>query len=186
MPDWLVLTGGAGSRLGQDKATTEVRGRTLEERVCAAIAEVDSSGQVTLVGPERSGGPAAAIAASVPETSDDFVGIVAVDMPFAGMALERLLSLSNETSADDVDVFVPVDDTGRRQWLCGLYRRSALIRRSERQDWIDQPFHRFVDGLRVLEVTVDERTSLMDVDTPEDLQRAEDVARLHEEGKAYG
>ena len=65
-----------------------------------------------------------------------------------------------------------LDGTGRRQPLCGLYRRDALLRAAPAavEDWHGLAIHRLLAGLRLLEVAAyggEER----DVDTWEDLRR---------------
>lgn len=168
MIDWLLLTGGRSSRLGQDKAGTAVLGRTLLERAQQTVAEVDPTGRLSILGPEYGGGPAAAVVAALSHCESDVIGVLAVDMPMAGSALGSVLQALD----DEADGWIPVAEDGRRQWLCALYRRSALLRAAGEKDWTDQPFHRLVGDVACVDVHVDSATSLLDVDTPADLARA--------------
>ena len=179
MIHWLVLTGGASSRFGQDKASTELLGRTLVDRAVEVVSAVDVRGSVTLVGPERAGGPAAAIVSVLPDVDSDHVGVLAVDMPFAQPALTSVLGAWRREEADhQIDAWVPVDSTGRRQWLCAVYRRSALAQSAgERHDWDGVAFHALVGNLATSVVHFSSSVSLLDIDTPEDFQRALDVAK---------
>ena len=179
MIHWLVLTGGESSRFGQDKASTELLGRTLVDRAVDAVRAVDVQGSVTLVGPERAGGPAAAIVSVMPDVDSDFVGILAVDMPFAKPALGVVLEAWCPEEADrGIDAWVPTDSTGRRQWLCAVYRRSALLQSAgQRPDWDGVAFHALVGHLATSVVHFSSSASLLDIDTPEDFRRALDVAR---------
>jgi molybdopterin-guanine dinucleotide biosynthesis protein A len=132
----IVLTGGAAVRFqGADKASIEVGGVTLLEHVLGALAEVPD---VVVVGPEVTtsrpvtflredppgGGPAAGLLAGLrgfPRAPRQ-VAVVAVDMPLVTTATVRRLMLSAEE-----DGAVLVDDDGRLQYLCALYRTDALL-----------------------------------------------------------
>ncbi len=169
MIDWLLLTGGSSSRLGQDKASTSVGGRTLLQHAQETIERVDPTGRVLILGPEYGGGPAAAVVVALSQCDADVIGVLAVDMPMAGSALCSTLQALD----DESDGWIPVAGDGRRQWLCALYRRSALLRAAGEMDWTDQPFHRLVANLACMNIHVDSTASLLDVDTPEDLVRAQ-------------
>lgn len=168
---WLVLTGGTASRLGQDKASTMINGRTMFERACDAIESVDPRARPLELGTDFGGGPAAAVVAALPQCEAEFVGVVAVDMPMVRTALVAVVD-SLEGSGALVDAWIPVAADGRRQWLSALYRRDALLRVSSDRDFRNSPFHELVDGLSVFEVPVPSDVSLLDVDTPADLERA--------------
>ncbi|MGH8991628.1 MAG: molybdenum cofactor guanylyltransferase, partial [Acidimicrobiia bacterium] len=101
----LLLTGGASRRMGRDKALLEVAGRGLAERGASVLAAVCDP--VLEVGPGVSGlpavreeppgeGPLAALGAGAAELSRRGHGgaviVLAVDMPFVGAALLRLLA----------------------------------------------------------------------------------------------
>lgn len=132
----IVLTGGAAVRFqGADKASIEVGGATLLEHVLGALAEVPD---VVVVGPEvvagrpvtfvredpPGGGPAAGLLAGIggfARTPRQLV-VLAVDMPLVTTATVRRLMLSAEE-----DGAVLVDDDGRDQYLCAVYRTDALL-----------------------------------------------------------
>ncbi|GAB3653775.1 molybdenum cofactor guanylyltransferase [Nocardioides korecus] len=132
----VVLSGGRAERLqGADKATLDVGGATLLERVLAALEEVP---EVVVVGDPVptaravsfaredpvGGGPAAAILAGVralPRTPRLLV-VMAVDTPLVTTAtVSRLLLSSAEHGA------LLVDEGGRRQYLCAVYLTEALL-----------------------------------------------------------
>lgn len=107
-----------------------------------------------------------------------------MDMPFIRSALSAIVAAANDPRCADHDVWLPVDASGRRQWLCALYRHSALTRRVAEEDWTNRPVHQLVSGLATCEITVHESTSLIDIDTPGDLRRAENIA--HAGGEELG
>lgn len=172
---WLVLTGGTGSRLGQDKASTELGGIALVERAVRTLADVDPDSDVGIVGPEKAGGPAAAVTSMLADCRTSLLGVYAVDMPFAASAIAQVLA--STTKHPVADAWVPVDHAGRRQWLCAVYRAQALRNAASGREWTNQAFHSLADSLAVVEVPVAEGTSLLDVDTPADLDRARDLVR---------
>lgn len=179
MIQWLILTGGSSSRLGRDKATADFHGRSLVDRAVDVVSGLAPGGSVRVVGSEFSGGPAAAVVSNLASIDDEFVGVLAVDMPFAAMALATIVdAVDLSARGEEVEAWVPVDSDGRAQWLCAVYRRSALIRASESEStWRDAPFHRLVEGLDVSTVPIPSSVSLLDIDTPEDFQRAWEAAR---------
>jgi molybdopterin-guanine dinucleotide biosynthesis protein A len=132
----VVLTGGAAVRFqGADKASIEVGGITLLEHVLGALAEVP---EVVVVGEELhtsrpvtflredppGGGPAAGLLAGLHgfPRAPRLVVVLAVDMPLVTTATVRRLMLSAEE-----DGALLVDDDGRTQYLCAVYRTDALL-----------------------------------------------------------
>ncbi len=179
MIHWLVLTGGASSRFGKDKASTEFHGRSLVERAVESVNAVDGGAPVTPVGPERGGGPAAAVVSTLPEIDADFVGVLAVDMPLAQRALNRVLDVWQTQASDHlIEAWLPEDPSGKQQWLCAVYRRTALVRvAEERSDWNGIAFHALVGNLASSVVHFRSGVSLLDIDTPGDFQRALNAAQ---------
>ncbi len=184
MIGWLVLTGGASTRLGQDKASALLKRRTLVDRALASIESADPGASVTEVGSDRPGGPAAAVVSVLPTIENAFVGVLAVDMPFAKQAIAAVVeAVAGDTA--DVEAWVPVSADGRRQWLCAVYRREALVRAmleglDGSVNWNGAPFHRLVGELTTSLVPIASDVSLLDIDTPQDLERAQRVVEEFE------
>ncbi|MCE1178946.1 MAG: NTP transferase domain-containing protein [Micrococcales bacterium] len=148
--DAVVLAGGRGSRLGEaTKPAVVVGGIPLLDRV---LAGVRAARQVVVVG-ERAqlgdtrlsegvaltreeppfGGPAAGVAAALAALAAGgdtapWTALLACDLPRAPEALEALLGALEGTDDPSVDGLALVDDTGRTQWLLGLYRTASLRR----------------------------------------------------------
>jgi molybdenum cofactor guanylyltransferase len=129
----VVLAGGRAARLGgRAKPQLEVGGRTMLETVLAAVA--DAAPRV-VVGPPQpvppgvrvvreqppGGGPVAAMRAGLAVVDTDVVAVLAGDLPFVTSAL--VADLRARLTADGVLV---VDDTGRDQYLLGVWRTAAL------------------------------------------------------------
>jgi molybdopterin-guanine dinucleotide biosynthesis protein A len=125
----IVLTGGASRRLGRDKATAELGGRRLIDRL---LGDLPEDLPVVVVGPDPQaarrivvtredppgGGPAAGIAAGLLHVTTPFVAVLATDMPFAVAELLRLPTPRR-------DALVPRAG-GHPQPLCAVYRTPAL------------------------------------------------------------
>jgi len=132
--DAVVLAGGAARRLGGvDKPSLDVAGRTLLDRVLAAVVDAD---RVVVVGPRRTtnvpvdwvreeppgGGPVAALAAGLTEVTANRVVVLAGDLPFLHAEhVRQLLASIGET-----DGALAVDDTGRDQLLVGAWQTARL------------------------------------------------------------
>lgn len=123
-----ILAGGAGSRMGADKALVKVEGTSMIRRVAQVVAPV--AGEVVAVGrpgsleglrgipdpPSGVGGPLAGLVAALGQAAGRFVLLVAVDQPFLrGETCRQLLALARPEQA-----VVPLDG-GTRQVTCALY-----------------------------------------------------------------
>lgn len=134
--DAIILAGGAGRRMrGADKPATEVGGRAMVAWVIDAVA---GAGRLVLVGPDRpeltrprltvvcedppGAGPVPALAAGLAEVEAPVVALLAADLPFlrAVHLTELRRRLDGHAGA------VLVDDSGRAQWLAGVWRTDAV------------------------------------------------------------
>lgn len=179
----IVLSGGTSRRLGRDKATVHMGGRSLVARI---LEQVPQAVPVVVVGPPIEGlpdrvarvreeppgsGPLAGIGAGMAEIHTPLVGVLAVDMPFAAPlvagALGRLAGAAAEVSA-----VVPVDPDGRGQPLAAAYRTGALGSALTGLGPIaGLPVRAVLGTLRVMEWDVPAH-DLADVDTELDLRAA--------------
>jgi molybdopterin-guanine dinucleotide biosynthesis protein A len=131
------------------------------------------------------GGPVAALDAGLAALTDRAAGgaeaatrpvlVLAADLPLlTPAAVGELLG-----ALDDHDGAVFVDDSGRRQWLCGAWSGGALSRRlaelAEAGPLVGRSMRELVAPLRVVGVPVDggDRPPWYDCDTPADLADAE-------------
>jgi molybdopterin-guanine dinucleotide biosynthesis protein A len=183
----VVLAGGRAARLGgQVKPQLEVGGRTMLATVLAAVADAERR---VVVGPPQpapddvlrvreqppGGGPVAALRAGLPAVGTDVVALLAGDLPFltAGLVGELRAALAD-------DGVLVVDDTGRDQFLLGVWRTGALrsavagsvAPTSLRKVLAPLAVHR----LRPV-VPPGEPAPWLDCDTPADLAAARQLAR---------
>jgi molybdopterin-guanine dinucleotide biosynthesis protein A len=175
----IVLAGGAATRLGGvDKPGLAVRGVPMIERVLAAV---EGASPRIVVGPDRDGlpedvvvvreepvggGPVVALAAGlalVPEGGR--VAVLAADLPMLTPSAIATLSAATQSTVDGA---LFVDDTGRRQFLCGVWWTDSL--RGALGD--ARSMKALIAGLTVVEV-VGPGTPWYDCDTEEDLRKAE-------------
>ncbi|MGX7677166.1 molybdenum cofactor guanylyltransferase [Plantactinospora sp. DSM 117369] len=204
----VVLAGGAARRMGgADKPALPVGGRAMVDRVLAAAADADLR---VVVGPAGElpagvratreqppgGGPVAALAAGLallPDAADTTppdaadtgtVALLAADLPLLTTDAVRQLRAAL-SRAPGVDGVVYVDNAGRAQFLCGVWRvaplRAALTRLAAGRDGILTG-----TSMRALiaELTVTELAwrgtgppPWFDCDTEDDVRRAEEWIR---------
>jgi molybdopterin-guanine dinucleotide biosynthesis protein A len=135
--DAVVLTGGRASRLGGlHKPGVAVGGRTLGERVLAAVRDAD---RTVVVGPAvpgirvdlitreepPGGGPVAALAAGLVGVLAPVVATLGGDLPF--LDPPAVLRLRTALEADlTAAAALYVDEDGRDQPLCAVWTTSAL------------------------------------------------------------
>jgi molybdopterin-guanine dinucleotide biosynthesis protein A len=185
----LLLTGGLSTRMGSDKFALEVGGMSLAARVGRALALV--ARPVLTIGPsgdtgfeslsDDGQGPLAAFALGAGELRarecDGPVVLAACDLPF--VSAEMLVRLSAELG--DADAAVPVLD-GRDQPLAACYgaRAGAIARDLVREG--RRAMHDLLESIEVCRVPESVWTrfgslsTLMDVDTPADLDAARRLA----------
>jgi len=129
----VVLAGGKAARLGgQAKPQLLVGGRPI---LAAVLDTVGDAEKRIVVGPPQPvppdvvlvrehpprGGPVAAVRAGLADVVTDVVLVLAGDLPFLTAAV--VTGLRERLTADGVLV---VDDTGRDQYLLGVWRTTAL------------------------------------------------------------
>jgi molybdopterin-guanine dinucleotide biosynthesis protein A len=182
-----VLTGGASSRMGRDKAALAIDGVPFATRVARRLAA--HCEELWLVGgdppPDAPGrrvadvsGPRCALrglVGALAASSAERVLVVATDVPYVSDAL--LLALIAWPEADAV---VPRNDAGVHA-LCAIYRRETVLEVARRHLAAEQLAMRalldavetlYLAGTDLAAVDPDGR-ALLNVNTPEDLVRAE-------------
>lgn len=192
----IVLAGGAARRMGGvTKPTRPVGGVPLLARVLAAVSDarprvvvgpdtvrgvVPDDVQLTLEDPPG-GGPVAALAAGLAVLGRDTgtVALLAADLPFITVATIHALRRGLEPQPDTTpppDGAVLVDDDGRPQWLCGVWRVASLRARLEQMGYPrDRSMRHLAEGLRLAHVSrpADGPPEWFDCDTDDDLRRAQ-------------
>ncbi|MBC7300273.1 MAG: NTP transferase domain-containing protein [Nocardia sp.] len=180
--DAIVLAGGRASRMGGvDKPAIVIGGRSMLE---AALDSVRDCDEVVVVGPHRreldarfgqvrevpaGSGPVAAIGTGLValDSAAAWIVVLAADMPFlTGDTVQQLLRRATESTADAV---FAMDDSGRPQYLVGVWRRSALVAALAGLDsLVNQPMKAIVPAETVLVELAD----IADCDTEEEVRRA--------------
>jgi molybdopterin-guanine dinucleotide biosynthesis protein A len=184
-----VLTGGASSRMGSDKAFAKIGGVAAAVRIAHLLGDLFE--EVLLVGgeppPEARGrrvadpeGPTCALrglTSALDAAAGERVLVVATDLPL--VTPDLMLALVAWPEADAV---VPRTGDGYHP-LCALYRRDAVlpVARSRLaagelrlRDLLAALDTSYLDG-RELERVDPEGIALTDVNTPDDLSRAESL-----------
>ncbi len=196
----MVLAGGAGRRLGGvTKASLELGGRSLLERVLAAVPDARPR---IVVGPKQlatglpvdvavtsedppGGGPVAAAAAGLAllPPGIGFVALLAADLPF--LTRSAVADLRRVAAAPTLDGALFVDSAGRPQLLCAVWRLASLTSRlnslrAERGRLDGTALRDLVGGLRIGQIPDYRRAGAdtgpppwFDCDTETDLTDAE-------------
>ncbi|GAB2726849.1 NTP transferase domain-containing protein [Nocardia thraciensis] len=183
--DAIVLAGGRATRMGGvDKPALVVGGRSMLD---AALTAVAAGARTIVVGPHRpelapeirqvqevpaGAGPVAAIATGLRALEEcDFparlVVVLAADMPFlTPAAIDELLTAAAESGADAV---FAADESGRPQYLVGVWRRRALLAGLDRFDSLmNQPMKALVPA----DTAMVPLSGVADCDTADEVRRA--------------
>lgn len=176
-----VLVGGASRRMGRDKATLELDGTTLTERVARCLRSggarevlvVGGAGDRSLVAPPTTRwvpdrwpgrGPVGGIATSLLAAREDVVVVVACDLPELQPSTATRLALL----AADVDVAVARSERGREPLIAAWSRRARPVLESALADERSASVHGVLDGLEVVELPV-AAAEVVNLNRPEDL-----------------
>ena len=187
----VVLAGGRSSRFGANKALARWQATTMVEQVVnsllivmpnvlvvtkkpAELAFLEKPGVRVIKDLHKDGHPMGGLFTALKRLKTSHAFVAACDMPFVRPELIEKLWLARA----DYDAAIPVWQ-GRRQPLCGIYSRQCLglIRACIGQEALG--ITNLFDCLRtrfMLEQEIQEvdpqGLSFMDIDTPEDYQRA--------------
>lgn len=191
----VVLAGGAGSRLGRDKASLRwpgpASGATLTQRAAAVLGRV--CGQVVVAGPPvlaRRGletiadhyphrGPLAGVHAGLVRAAGRAVFVLACDLPL--VSVELVGHLAGAGRGRRHGAWVAADATGA-QPLCGLYAHGCLPVAARRLAAGQLAMHGFLAAVGGVEVPVTPELAcyrpglLLNINRPGDLERARRVA----------
>jgi molybdopterin-guanine dinucleotide biosynthesis protein A len=185
-----ILAGGASSRMGEDKSLLELGGRSFVGAAAGALGAI--AARVRLVssraGAEAHGlsvvrdvhaglGALGGLHAALSACGAEWAAVVACDLPFVtGGLLARLASLRGGES----EAVVPIQEDGRPQPLCALYRARACLAAVEELIRTDELRPRLLlSRVRARVVAFAELSDLegsgrffSNVNTPEDYARA--------------
>ena len=187
--DGFVLAGGAGSRMGRDKALVKLCGVTLAERAADRLKAVSEN--IYIVGPYRKD-IALPIVSDRFETRASIVGlhsalsnskteataVLACDLPFAsGELLKFLAAIYDEEQCDAV---VPKQNDGRLQPLCAIYNTADCLASVEQaiasgdlrlHAMLEQIDVRYVEPAEIAHLP-DSDLFFLNINRPADLDRA--------------
>jgi molybdopterin-guanine dinucleotide biosynthesis protein A len=181
----LVLCGGAGTRMGKDKALIEIDGVPLVEVVASRLRRIADPILLASGAPgrcahlpsaeggddPRDAGPIGGLLAGLAESPHDLVAVAGVDMPFVSPELFLLLADLREAE----DAVVPVSPSGVEP-LHAIYAKAATpgLRRAVMEG--RAALRAALEGLRVRLVEAGEWTNAdpsgrfaFNVNRPEDL-----------------
>lgn len=173
-----ILIGGDSSRMGTDKATYEVDGIAMAERVSQA-AHAAGASEVLLIGSSQKKaagitgtwkkdlfageGPLGGVITALKSASHDSVVVLSCDMPFiTSSVIASLVPPLSEAQAT-------VGRTDRLNWLCAAWSKSECLT-SLQSVWKrnERAVHRAAVLLDVVEVPVP-AVAVRNINSPEDL-----------------
>lgn len=182
-----ILIGGDSSRMGTDKATLEIDGVPMAERVSAAAHEAGAAEILLVGGPQKRAsaltgtwkkdafpgeGPLGGVITALKAASHDAVVVLSCDMPFITPAvISSLVPPLSEAQAT-------VGRTDRLNWTCAAWSKSECLP-SLQSVWKrnERAIHRAAVLLDVVEVPVP-AVAVRNYNTPEDLVGETDATSI--------
>lgn len=192
----VLQAGGQSSRMGKDKAFLPFLGLPLIERLLDRFQQLDAEVLiisnnaplyqefgVPIFGDVRPGrGALGGLLTALTVANTPFVGLIAIDMPFANPNL--IYVMTEMVQGSNWDGIIPSTTNGIEP-LHAVYRREsclALVDRAIDQDlWRMKAWHKnaklkILDPGETLKITGTEHTFL-NLNTPEEFIKAEEMAR---------
>ncbi len=191
-----ILAGGASSRMGRDKAHLTIEGRSFVERIALAMSGLTPRTSVVSLKKDAGAwnlpivpdvhvgrGALGGIHAALAHASASWTLIVSCDLPFVTGELFQFLAACRR---EEFDAIAPLQDDGRPQPLCALYRTMPCLALTESLLQADELRPRaLLQQVRTRWIEFSELTNLsgaerffLNVNTPEDYERARDAVRL--------
>jgi molybdenum cofactor guanylyltransferase len=142
-----VFAGGSSTRMGRSKAEMRLGGKRLVDiagdvlaSICTGKVEIvrrvrrdDEASVVTDRWPAgcdpKASGPMVALYTALSSSTEDWIAVLACDLPLVPVDLIRFLA---EAERSGFDAVVPVQSDGWPQPLCALYRREFCLPMAER------------------------------------------------------
>lgn len=194
-----ILTGGASTRMGADKARLKFGGQDAVTRIAQALSAI--SLRVSTVGgalPHSPGlghvpdihpqwGALGGIHAALSACREEWAAIVACDLPFVTRdLLARLQALAESEAGATPEAVVPIQSDGRTQSLCALYRSEPCLLKTEEMIGAGEHTPRaLLAAITTRFVQFDELADLADAEhfffnmnSPEDYERAKRILGL--------
>jgi molybdopterin-guanine dinucleotide biosynthesis protein A len=182
-----ILIGGDSSRMGVDKATFEVDGIAMAQRVAQAAVEAGAQ-EIVLVGGTQAKaknltgvwkkdlfpgqGPLGGVITAVKSAQNDAVVVLSCDMPFlTGSVITSLVNGLQDAQAT-------VGRTDRLNWLCAAWLKSECLTTLQsvwKRD--ERAVHRAAVLLDVVEVPVP-AMAVRNINEPSDLLSTDDTTNL--------
>lgn len=188
----LILTGGKSSRMGQDKASLEIGGKTQLERTLAitqplttqiflSVAHGDNTAQShpTLPDLEESPGPLGAIQAAFHHDPHSPWLIIACDLPLLEQSDLKALIDHHDGSKDATCFLNPLDK--HPEPLCALYSPSASKKLTACIQKNQRCARRFLASLTRTDLTPKSSRTLLNLNRPELLA---ELQHLHQHGSS--
>ncbi|MDX8414041.1 MAG: molybdenum cofactor guanylyltransferase [Mariprofundales bacterium] len=190
----LILAGGRSRRMGQNKATTLLAGKTLLDRVVREVQPLFSELLISVcsanpqlpylqvIDQVESQGPMVGVMTALRQISTRWLFVIACDMPFVSATLIR--AMADQRQQQEA---VAAEVEGRMQPLLAFYATPSLLRMEAQMRSGNRSLQSLLqqaDSTIISEVECrrsdPELRSFMDIDTPEDLARlcCADVDRL--------
>lgn len=184
-----VLAGGKSSRMGVDKFTLELDGKTFLARAVSTLSNICESvkivlNQTQIIETDRTivrdffadRGALGGIHAALTNCQTKFAVILAVDLPFVSVeSLEKLAEIA--LASNKFLAYVPRQTDGRPQPLCAVYRAKYCLPTLEKtltenekasvRDFLDQVYPKYIEANRLGE----DENLLFNVNFPEDYQK---------------
>ncbi|MEK7725439.1 MAG: ribosomal protein S18-alanine N-acetyltransferase [Acidobacteriota bacterium] len=195
-----ILIGGKSSRMGEDKFSLKLNGKTfleiaVENLTKAGIEQIsvvdkseptalaDGLSFITDIYPNR--GALSGIHSALVNSKSDWTIILACDYPFVTAELIEFLMKFTETNPE-FDSFAPIQSDGKIQPLCAIYKTetcrkvlSKMLENSDKnysvRDFLNRISTRYI-GFEQIANLANAENFFFNVNTPEEFEKAKFLA----------
>ena len=194
-----ILIGGKSSRMGEDKFSLVLNGKSFLEIACETL---QNFGKATVVASEQTKaienfqtikdifqnrGALGGIHSALVNSKSGWIIILACDYPFASVDLIKFLTNLAETEKQ-FDAFAPIQTDGKIQPLCAIYKTetcrkvlSEMLRNVDEKysvrDFLNRIKTRYVQFSEIAQLPNAENF-FFNVNTPEDFEKAKKFTKI--------
>ena len=194
-----IMAGGKSSRMGTDKSFVPLLGKPMIEHILEQVSGLDQDETILITNrpqeydhlvvpmfgdvlPEK--GSLGGIYTAIRSSRGEYTFVIACDMPFINPALMRYMITLRTEQGGPYDVIVPRVE-GHPQGLHAIYGKACLEPIRSRLDanrlkvigFYDQVRVRYLDPVEYARLDPD-GLALHNINTPEELETARQLARL--------
>ena len=193
----VVLNGGRSERMGTDKADLALGEETLLQLTISGLREASAS-SIYVVGKESAEflgrdviqindiwpgeGPLGGILTALESIKESHIPVMILACDFPNLDIAEIKILIEHAYSNPDSIVVP-SVKGHKQWMHACWPTTAVGHIKESFTRGERAPHRAIEGLKTIVLERSEMRAYLDVDTPEEFEKAKKIFKERNEKK---